>query len=388
MAGSWPRPCSSTPSSRARRDRTGSAGSRWARCWPQPGASSSPSRTSAADGDRAYLSAHFGLLGRGRALVLICGCRRAILMRSPSSWSWAWAGQPHGLAPVLVTWAGFLSLAVVLVVTAPPVAGFIAAEWRPVEPLVHAPEAVEPARVRGVGVVDDAIFEGERAHAGTFSPVRLPVRSDDARCELVEPGAVITGWRAQVRRAEVVLDGAGLPLLLGVRGLEVVVEVGAEGRRPGEAPVHPPLVRLQFRERGPRHRAERDVVIREMDDRAIEAISDRRAGRAPCGVVGSEHEVIDEQLRASAEEISEGGCAGVGFEAVLLFDSDPRQLLALPRHFVATSGQRLLGLEQLQPGCQPLFACSGRVMGHLFLSFKWVQLLTSVASGRGPMRAR
>src|ERR1022692_3825061 len=135
--------------------------------------------------------------------------------------------QRHGLAPVLVTWAGFLSLAVVLVVTAPPVAGFVAAERRPVEPLVHAPEAVEPARVRGVGVVDGAILEGERAHAGTFSPVRLPVRSDDARCELVEPGAVITGWRAQGRRAEVVLDGTGLPLLRGVRGLEVVVEVAA-----------------------------------------------------------------------------------------------------------------------------------------------------------------
>src|SRR5258708_3194887 len=45
--------------------------------------------------------------------------------------------------------------------------------WRAVEPLVHAPEAVQPALVRRVGVVDDAVLDRERAHAGPFSPVRL-----------------------------------------------------------------------------------------------------------------------------------------------------------------------------------------------------------------------
>src|SRR6266581_321198 len=179
-------------------------------------------------------------------------------------------------------------LAVVLVVAAPPEAGLVAAEWRAVEPLVHAPEAVQPARVRRIGVVDDAVLERERAHAGPFSPVRLPVRSDDARCELVEPGTVLTGWRPKVRPAEVVFDGSRLPLLLGVRRLEVVVEVAAGRRRPGEAPAHPPLVRLQFRERSPRHPAERDVVIREVDDGAVEAVRDRRAGRAPRCVLGPE----------------------------------------------------------------------------------------------------
>src|SRR2546425_10169440 len=152
-------------------------------------------------------------------------------------------------------------LAVVLVVAAPPGAGSVAAGWRAAEPLVHAPEAVQPARVRRVGVVYDAILERERAHAGPFSPVRRPVRSDDARCELVEPGTVLTGWRPKVRPAEVVLDGSRLPLLLRMRRLEVVVEVAAGRRRPGEAPAHPPLVRLQFRDRSPRHRAQRDVVI-------------------------------------------------------------------------------------------------------------------------------
>ena len=37
--------------------------------------------------------------------------------------------------------------------------------WGAVEPLVHTPEAVQSARISGIGVVDDAIFEHERAHA-------------------------------------------------------------------------------------------------------------------------------------------------------------------------------------------------------------------------------
>src|SRR5437016_4448393 len=79
------------------------------------------------------------------------------------------------------------SLGVVLVVAAPPEAGLVATEWCPIEPLVHAPEAVQPARVRRVGVVHDAILEHKRAHAGPFVPVGLPVRTNDARCEFVEP---------------------------------------------------------------------------------------------------------------------------------------------------------------------------------------------------------
>src|SRR5204862_1163521 len=85
-----------------------------------------------------------------------------------------------------------------------------------------------------------------------------------------------------------------------------------------------------------------------------------------CRVLGPEHEVIDEELRASSEEISEGSCALVGLEAVLLVDSKPGQLLPRLRQFVAPPRQRLLGLEQLQPGRQPLFTGSGLVIGHCF----------------------
>src|SRR5689334_15419846 len=38
-----------------------------------------------------------------------------------------------------------------------------------VEPLVHAPEAIQSAREGGVRVVDDAVLEDERAHAGALA---------------------------------------------------------------------------------------------------------------------------------------------------------------------------------------------------------------------------
>src|SRR5260221_4916636 len=85
------------------------------------------------------------------------------------------------------------SLAVVLVVAPPPEAALVTAERGAVEPLVHPPETVQPPRVRGVRVVHDAVIEHERAHARSLLPVRRPVGSHDARCELVEPGTFFTG---------------------------------------------------------------------------------------------------------------------------------------------------------------------------------------------------
>src|SRR5215510_7219344 len=83
------------------------------------------------------------------------------------AWNWAWFSPTvHG------------SLDAVFVVAAIPDASFVAAEWRAVEPLVHAPEDVDPALVRRVGVVDGAVLEGERAHARPLAPVGLPVGAE------------------------------------------------------------------------------------------------------------------------------------------------------------------------------------------------------------------
>src|SRR5436305_15247540 len=59
----------------------------------------------------------------------------------------------------------------VLVVAAPPDTCLVAPLGGAVEPLVHAPEAVQSARIGGIGVVDDALLEHERAHARPLARV-------------------------------------------------------------------------------------------------------------------------------------------------------------------------------------------------------------------------
>jgi hypothetical protein len=46
-------------------------------------------------------------------------------------------------------------------------------------------------------------------------------------------------------------------------------------------------------------------MMGQMHGEPFEAVRDRRTGRTAGGVVGPEHEVIDEELRASAEEVFE-----------------------------------------------------------------------------------
>src|SRR5439155_5050683 len=96
-----------------------------------------------------------------------------------------------------------------------------------------------------------------------------------------------------------------------------------------------------------------------MNDRAIETICDCRASRTPCLIVRSKHKVIDEKLRTSFEEIGERRRAFFSFEPVFLVNRNPRQLLPLPRKFIASTCQFFLGFEQLQSGCKPFLMCSG-----------------------------
>src|SRR5882724_841522 len=96
-------------------------------------------------------------------------------------------------------------------------------------------------------------------------------------------------------------------------------------------------------------------MVGQMDREPVEPVRDRRAGGTPRFVVGPEHEMIDKELRASSEEISEGRYSFVGLEPILLVDSHPGQLLSLPRQLVTAPRQFLLGLEQLPPGRKPFF---------------------------------
>src|SRR5436309_272454 len=133
------------------------------------------------------------------------------------------------------------SALVVLVVAAPPDARLVAPLGGAVEPLVHGPEAVQSARIGGIGVVDDAVLERERAHARPLARVRGHVGSGHGR----------EGDR---------------PLVAGVRAR---------------------------RARSPRRLA--PVVV--------EPVRDRRAGGTPRHVVGPEHEVGGEELRPPSEAV-------------------------------------------------------------------------------------
>src|SRR5918996_2539306 len=266
------------------------------------------------------------------------------------------------------------SALVVLVMAAPPDARLVAPLGGAVEPLVYAPEAVQSARIGRIGVVDDAVLERERAHARPLARVRGHVGSGHGRERSVPVGCRARGYlgdgrlvaaQPQRRLAPVVVFDASLALLLlGEPDAEVDVEVAAERGRPGEGPPHPPLVRLQLRKRRPRHRRKRDVVVGQVDDEAVEAVRDRRAGRTPRRVVGPEHEVVDEELRAPSEEVCQRGAPLVDLKSILLVDPDPRQLLPPPRQLVAAPCELLLRLEQLDPRCEPLLPCPGHVLRH------------------------
>src|ERR1700693_5920622 len=69
----------------------------------------------------------------------------------------------------------------VLVVAAPPEARLVASLGCAVEPLVHAPEAVQSARIGRIGVVNDAVLVRERAHTGPLARVRRQVGSSHGR---------------------------------------------------------------------------------------------------------------------------------------------------------------------------------------------------------------
>src|SRR4051812_9645270 len=119
---------------------------------------------------------------------------------------------------------GLLGKRPVLVVAAPPEARLVAPPGGAVEPLVHAPERVQAARVGGVGVVDDAVLEYERAQARPLARERGHVGPGHGR---EGGGPALAAPRPRARRLcrlapVVVLDALPL-LLLGERDLEVGV---------------------------------------------------------------------------------------------------------------------------------------------------------------------
>jgi len=133
---------------------------------------------------------------------------------------------------------------------------------------------------------------------------------------------------------------------LGVdRDVEVVVEVAPQRRRPRERPPHAIAIGKQPLQWRPRDRDQRHVVVLKMEADAFEPVRDRRATRAPLGPVGTEHEVVDDELRSPREEAVECRLAPLGRERVVLLDRDPRQRGPLAGQLVASFRELLLLLE-------------------------------------------
>src|SRR5207247_9190693 len=107
-----------------------------------------------------------------------------------------------------------------------------------------------------------------------------------------------------------------------------------------------------------------DVVVGQVHGEPVEPVRDRRAVRTPRRVVGPEHEVVDEELRAPSEEVCQRSAPLFGLESILLVDPHPRQLLPPPRQLVAAPRQLFLCQEQLEPRREPLFMCPGYMLCH------------------------
>ena len=105
-------------------------------------------------------------------------------------------------------------------------------------------------------------------------------------------------------------------------------------------------------------------MVGQVDGDSVEAVRDRRAGWAAGGIVRSEHEVVNEKLRASAEKVGQRGAPLIGLEAIPLMNWHPRQFLALPCELVAPPCEFFFRFQQLQARFQPLFACSGLGCRH------------------------
>src|ERR1051325_6984806 len=176
-------------------------------------------------------------------------------------------------------------------------------------------------------MVNDPVFERERAHARPLAHICRRVGSAHGR-EGSSSLARTFPWSF----ALIVVFDAALPLLfLGVPDAEIRIEIAAEGRRPRNSPAHSMLVRLKLRERRTRHRPEHHVMVGEMHPYAVEPVRNGRAGRTTRGVIGTEHEMVNEQLRTTAKKVCQRGAPFFSLEFILLVDSHPGQLLTFSR---------------------------------------------------------
>src|SRR6202158_2968701 len=135
----------------------------------------------------------------------------------------------------------------------------------------------------------------------------------------------------------------------------------------------------------------------QVHDAAMEVIGEKKPARPAPLPVRTEHEVIDDELAAPAEEIAQGLLAARSIEDVLLVHPHPGQLPPLGAERVPLPGKGLLLGEQLLAGCQPLGLRYDSRMLDLILAHdrfssdvagSWPALVSRDVIGAGPCRRR
>ena len=201
-------------------------------------------------------------------------------------------GNAGAYPPLVAAWAPFLLFLLigetvlirteeyleraVFVTPFPPIIRFVAALRRTIEPLVRAPQPVEPAGESRIAVVDGAVLDHECAQSRLLPHIGEEVGASHRRAL----GCAVRSASGRIGRGarrEIILIVAGALLFLRRIDPEVAVEVIVRGRRPREVPAHPPLVRLQLGEGRARNGPQHHVVIGKVDPEAVEAVGDRRA---------------------------------------------------------------------------------------------------------------
>src|SRR6185436_14142038 len=192
---------------------------------------------------------------------------------------------------------------------------------------------------------------------------------------LVEDAAARQFVAGIVHRLEIVEDLAARLVGLAERDVVVEVEVAAERRHPLELPAHALVVGGDLGVGRARHGDVHDVVVDEMHHRALDLVGAERAAETTLLPVGTQHEMVDDQLAAAGEQIAQRLLAVGSFEDVGLVDLDPGQLARLLAQLVLGAQQLLFLGQQVAAGGNPFVAGDGFVCLHDSLSFQ-------AASGR------
>ena len=95
-----------------------------------------------------------------------------------------------------------------------------------------------------------------------------------------------------------------------------------------------------------------------------DVIDVERAGRAALVPLRIEHEVVDDELAPTFEQVEQLDCAGRSCERVRLFDLDQRQGPAPGCQLVAAPGEFFFAREQIAARDQPLRSRNETCVNH------------------------